>query len=107
VVVEHVREPVGETHFLGHVEADASRVARADELAERDRRVDVVGAAGTAMMIGDPDRGPLDSITAAIRENVVADAADIAAAQESIFVVAVNAGILGRSSSPPTLSPTM
>src|SRR5687767_5779450 len=34
------------------------------------------------MMIGDPDRGPLDPVAAAVGEDVVANAADVPAAEE-------------------------
>src|SRR5687767_12040142 len=77
-----MRESVGEPHFLGHVEADASRISRAHELAERNGGVDVVCPAGAAMMVGDPDCGPFDPVAAAIGEDVVADAADVPAAEE-------------------------
>ncbi len=49
-----VREPVGESHFVRHVEPDPSRVALADEGGQvTPFVVDIVGAARLPVVIGD------------------------------------------------------
>ena len=69
------RQAVGRSDLLGHVEADAFRIARLDVIGKRrGRRDDVVGARLVQQVAARPKRRALDAIAAAIGEDVVADA---------------------------------
>ena len=78
-----MRQSIGESHLGRHIDADAFRIARRNELQQIGIAIrNVIRAAQLAVMILDAKRRPLDVIAAAVGEDEVADGACISGPQD-------------------------